>query len=389
MRPGLTRQLEHAAGQREQAGLTRRRRLVRPLGSSLRVELDGRELIDFSSNDYLGLGQDACPSPAERASASASPLICGYHSAHQALEKALAEFTGFPACALFPSGYQANLAVGQALAQRGEGALADRLNHASLNDGLRLAGARIRRYAHGDLADAARRASEGASLIVSDSVFSMDGDLAPLVGLADLADQHDLALWLDDAHGFGLLGESGRGTLELAGLDPERVDVYVATFGKALGSSGAFVAGQCGLIEHLENSARGLIYSTALSPALAEWTLAQLERLQAEPWRRDRLGENLARFRAGCTVAGVTLHDSSTAIQILPIGDNRRAVACSAVLAEAGFLVQAIRPPTVPPGSARLRITLSAAHSSQDIDRLCATLGGLPIHARNATESDQ
>ncbi|OAB60639.1 hypothetical protein AY599_09305 [Leptolyngbya valderiana BDU 20041] len=373
MRPGLARRLRAARQQRDDAGLSRAREAVVPIGPGLRVRCGDREMIDFSSNDYLGLGHQPSVVTAP-ASASASPLVSGHSGLHAALEEALCEYTGFEACCLFPSGYQANLAVGQALSERGDRALADRLNHASLNDGLRLAGARIQRYRHGDAQAARERWTPDCRLLVTDSVFSMDGDRAPLSELVALADDKDLALWLDDAHGFGVLGASGRGLIEACGLEPADIDVYVATFGKALGASGAFVAGERALIEHLENHARGLIYSTALAPALVEITLKNLRRLQRDPERRARLHANIERFRRHGDQLGLPLADSDTAIQILPLGDNHLALNWSRSLARAGFLVKAIRPPTVPEGSARLRLTLSADHSSQDIDRLCETL---------------
>ncbi len=374
MRTGLAERLGTARRQRRAAGRDRAREVVTLAGPGLRVRCGGREMIDFSSNDYLGLGHQAARVTAA-ASASASPLVSGHTCLHSSLEDALCEFTGFEACCLFPSGYQANLAVGQALSERGERALADRLNHASLNDGLRLADARIRRYRHGDAQAARERWTPDCRLLVSDSVFSMDGDCAPLQELAQLADDKDMALWIDDAHGLGVLGKSGRGLLEDCGLAPDRVDVHVATFGKALGAAGAFVAGERALIEHLENHARGLIYSTALAPALVEITLGNLQRMVREPERRLRLHAHIRRFRRHCGQLDLPLLASGTAIQILPLGDNQRALDWSDALARAGFLVKAIRPPTVPEGTARLRLTLSAAHSSQDIDRLCETLG--------------
>ena len=288
MKARLSRHLaEQARSRRQQCGV-RTRRIVERTGPGLRVRVDGVDGVNFAGNDYLGLAAEAEPARAVTAGASASPLITGYHPVHHQLERALADFTGFEAVALFPSGYQANLAVGQALLQRGRGALADRLNHASLNDGLRLAGARIRRFAHADPAAAAARLDDRIDVIASDGVFSMDGDLAPLAALADLATRHDTPLWLDDAHGFGVLGRDGRGVLEHLAVDVAAIDVFVATFGKALGTAGAFVAGDRALIEHLENVARPLIYSTALSPLLSALTLTHLERLRAESWRRER-----------------------------------------------------------------------------------------------------
>jgi 8-amino-7-oxononanoate synthase len=374
VRPGLAGRLDAARRARKHAGLERHREVVVSVGPGLRVRRGAQELIDFSSNDYLGLGHRTVQLTA-RASACASPLVSGQTREHAELEEALCDFTGFEACCLFPSGYQANLAVGQALSERGDRVLADRLNHASLNDGLRLAGARIQRYRHADAKAAHQRWRPDCRLLVSDGVFSMDGDLAPLAELVRLADDKDLTLWVDDAHGLGVIGANGRGLLEASDLRPDQVDVYVATFGKALGSAGAFVAGDRSLIEHLENRARGLIYSTALAPALADLTLQQLQRLIREPEHRHRLHEHIHRFRAHCGQLGLPLLDSATAIQILPLGDNQRALDWSDALARAGFLVKAIRPPTVPEGTARLRVTLSAAHSSQDIDRLCETLG--------------
>lgn len=381
MRTRLAERLNAARQHRESAGLTRSRDTLAPIGPGLRVRRGAQELIDFSSNDYLGLGHQASAVSAP-ASASASPLVSGHTRLHTELEDALSDFTGFEACCLFPSGYQANLAVGQALGVRGDHALADRLNHASLNDGLRLAGTRIRRYRHGDGQAARDRWTPDCRLLVSDSVFSMDGDLAPLPQLVALADDKDLALWIDDAHGLGVIGRSGRGLLEASDVSPDQVDVYVATFGKALGSAGAFVAGERRLIEHLENHARGLIYSTALAPTLAQITLEHLRRLVQEPEHRLQLHEHIRRFREHCRQLEVPLLGSGTAIQIIPLGDNRKALDWSHALAQAGFLIKAIRPPTVPDGTARLRVTLSAAHSSQDIDRLCETLGELAAGRR-------
>ncbi len=378
MIPSLARRLASDADERRLQGLVRTRQVVCPDGPGLRVRTNGKTLINFSSNDYLGLAAESEPSsPSTACGAAASPLVTGHSDIHRELENALADFTGFESVCLFPSGYQANLAVGQALARNGRSALADRLNHASLNDGLRLSGTRLVRYAHADADHAARRRRPDCDLIATDSVFSMDGDLAPLKALHRLSRSTDTALWVDDAHGFGVLGRHGRGALEHCGLGPDAVDVYVATFGKALGTSGAFVAGDQAVIEHLENNARGLIYSTALSPAIATWTLASLARWHSEPERRVRLAEHIQRFRSACLAGDVVLSDSSTAIQIVPVGDNRQAVQLSERLADAGFLVKAIRPPTVPAGTARLRITLSSAHQPQAIDGLCEALAHL------------
>lgn len=377
MNPGLARRLTAAAEQRQQTGLVRRRQTVEPIGPDRLVRVDGVELIDFCSNDYLGLARAGLPDRGGPSGAAASPLVSGYHPAHRELEAALAEFTGCEAVCLFASGYQANLAVGQALFERARPALADRLNHASLNDGLRLAGARMLRYAHADIDDARRRLLPDCQAIVTDCVFSMDGDLAPLVELVELAQTHALPLWVDDAHGFGVLGPEGRGSLAELGIAPDQVDILVATFGKALGTAGAFVAGDRALIEHLENTARGLIYSTAPPPAVADWTRLRLLQLKEESWRREQLTEHIALFRQQCQQLGLALADSVTPIQILPLGDNDRALDLAEALGRGGFLVRAIRPPTVPAGSARLRITLSSSHRPQDIQALCATLAQL------------
>jgi len=377
----LAKRLAADAEARHAQGLVRGRQVVDVAGPGLRVRINGRSLINFSSNDYLGLAHDQVAPASYSAQiaygSAASPLVTGYTSVHRELESALADFTGFESVCLFPSGYQANIAVGQALGQRGRSALADRLNHASLNDGLRLSGARLVRYAHADADNARQRQRPDCDLIVTDTVFSMDGDLAPLNALHELSRATDTALWVDDAHGFGVLGQRGRGALEHLGLGPDAVDVYIATFGKALGTAGAFVAGDKTLIEYLENSARGLIYSTALSPAIAEWTLGNLARLRGEPERRTRLADNIERFRGACLDRDVPLTASDTAIQIVPIGDNQQAMQLSNQLADAGFLVKAIRPPTVPTGTARLRITLSSAHQPQAIDSLCDALAHL------------
>lgn len=377
MKAALAGRLATAAEHRRQAGLERRRQTVEPIGPDRRVHVDGRELIDFCSNDYLGMARASLPQSNGLIGAAASALVSGYHPAHRELEAALADFTGCEAACLFASGYQANLAVGQALFERGKPALADRLNHASLNDGLRLAGVRMLRYAHADSNDARRRLTPNCQAIVTDAVFSMDGDLAPLVELSELARVENLPLWVDDAHGFGVLGPQGRGSLALLGIAPDQVDILVATFGKAVGTAGAFVAGDRALIEHLENTARGLIYSTAPPPALARWTQLRLEQLNYESWRREKLFDNITLFRQQCGESGLPLADSLTPIQILPVGDNAGALALAERLNRAGFLVRAIRPPTVPAGTARLRITLSSTHQPQDIQALCATLARL------------
>jgi len=404
MRPAVAARLAQQRDQRLAIDAQRRREALEPV-DAVTVVRDRRQLVNFSGNDYLGLAAhpaiaDAMASSARmRVGSGASALVSGYTPAHRELETALADWLGFEAALVTGSGYQANLAVGQALLARGDHLLGDRLNHASLNDGARLSGARIRRYRHADADDASCKHTGRTRWIASDGVFSMDGDLAPLPALVDLADRRGLGLWLDDAHGIGVLGESGCGTLEHFGVDSRRIDAFVVTFGKALGTQGAAILGDEALIEALTNRARGIIYSTAMAPPLAAATKRALEVLQGESWRRSRLAENIDRFRQRSdslpsphadpdsyrqsnrqskresgTPSAAQPARVQTPIQPIVIGDNARTLAISDSLAERGFLVRAIRPPTVPEGTARLRITLSAAHRPEHIDGLVDAL---------------
>ena len=372
---------------RRSAHLLRRRRVVDgPQGPSLRV--DGRPMLAFCSNDYLGLAahpevRAAFQRGAERygVGSGAAHLISGHSRAHHALEEELAAFTGRPRALLFSTGYMANLGLVSALMGRGDQLFEDRLNHASLIDAAQLSRARLRRYAHGDmsvLGDQLDQAPVGERMILTDGVFSMDGDLAPLPELAALARRHRAWLMVDDAHGLGVLGESGAGSLEHFGLGSAQVPILMGTLGKALGGFGAFVAGSDDLIETLIQQARSYIYTTAPPPALAEAVRASLRLVRDEPWRRERLGQLVARFRAGTAKLGLPLMTSTTPIQPLLAGSAERALAWSRQLEEQGILVTAIRPPTVPEGSARLRITLSAAHSDDQLERLLAALAELP-----------
>ena len=364
----------------------RRRRMVEAipdLAHNARVRLDGRELLNFCSNDYLGLRTHPALIEAAGRSlqrdglgAGAAHLVSGHCLEHHALESELAAFTGRERALLFSSGYMANLGVVGALCARHDLVLADRLNHASLLDAARLAGARLRRYTHLD-ALAARRALEqhpGTALIVTDGLFSMDGDVAPLRELATLAQQYGAGLMVDDAHGLGVLGASGRGSLEDGGVDARSVPILIGTLGKALGTFGAFVAGEATLIDTLIQRARTYIYTTALPPSIAAATRAALRLVQREPWRRERLSALVGRFRAGATRYALPLMATSSPIQPLLVGDSARALALSAALEQQGYWVSAIRPPTVPRGSARLRVTLSAAHSDADVDGLLEAL---------------
>ena len=340
----------------------------------------GRELVDFSSNDYLGLARHPALAAAMSACAArcgagsgASHLITGHGAEHARLEEELAAFTGRARALLFSTGYMANLAVMAALAGDGERVLLDRLCHASLIDGARLSGARLRRYRHADADSAARLLAADpahAALVATDGVFSMDGDLAPLPALAQAARAADAWLVVDDAHGLGVVGPSGGGVLEHFALDGEAVPVLIGTLGKAFGSFGAFVAGAADLIELLMQKARTYIYTTALPQPVAAATRAALVLARTERWRRERLHALTARFRAAALAAGVPIGASVTPIQPVLLGRPARALAAQRELAAAGFWVVAIRPPSVPPGSARLRVTLSAAHTEGEVDAL-------------------
>ena len=289
----------------------------------------------------------------------------------------MADFVGRERALLFSTGYMANLGVVTALCGRADIVLEDRLNHASLLDAARLSRARVRRYAHADAADLERclaGVGEGRVLVISDGLFSMDGDLAPLPQLAEAAQRSGAWLMVDDAHALGVLGAGGGGTLEHFGLNPRQVPVLMGTLGKAFGVFGAFVAGSERLIELLIQRARSYICTTALPPAVAEAARASLRLIREEPWRREHLHALVCRFRCGAAQLKLPLMDSETPVQLLRVGDPERAVRLSRALLERNILIGAIRPPTVPSGSARLRITFSAAHRESDVDRLLAVL---------------
>ena len=369
----------------ESQGLRRTRRLLEsPQGA--RVTVDGRDYVAFCSNDYLGLAShprliEAARQGAARygVGAGASHLILGHSMAHHDLEKRLAAFAGFPRALLFSTGYLANIGAVTALVGREDAVFADRLNHASLNDAVLLSRAAFKRYPHLDLA-ALERLLAGSTarrrLIVTDAVFSMDGDIAPVPELVALAERYDAWLLLDDAHGFGVLGAEGRGTLARFEVSSPRV-IYMATLGKAAGVSGAFIAGEAEVVETLVQRARAYVYTTATPPLLAHALLESLELVRREEWRRDRLRELVRQLRASLQLARWRLEPSDTAIQPLIIGANAEAVAVAEALARGGLLVPAIRPPTVPAGTARLRISLSAAHVPDDVERLVAALNAL------------
>jgi len=389
--------LDAALSQLAAAQLRRARTTVERLstdgGRALTVA-GGRELIDFSSNDYLGLARHPALAAAmstcagrSGAGSGAAHLVTGHGTEHARLEEELAAFTGRERALLFSTGYMANLAVIAALAGHNERVLLDRLSHASLIDGARLAGAQLRRYGHADAESAARLLAGDAprtTLIATDGVFSMDGDLAPLPQLARAARAANAWLMVDDAHGLGVVGESGRGVLEHFALSEAEVPILVGTLGKAFGSFGAFVAGTADLIEFLMQKARPYIYTTALPQPVAAATRAALRLAQAEGWRRERLSALTARFRRAALASGVPLGPSLTPIQPVVLGSPAAALDAQRQLEEAGLWVVAIRPPTVPPGSVRLRITLSAAHTEAQVDALVAHLAAILTRARGA-----
>ena len=414
-------EIENALQQLDRAHLRRERRTIDGFGeagSRVTTIVDGRQLVDFSSNDYLGLARHPAVAAAMSACAErcgsgsgASHLVTGHGAEHTRLEEELAAFTGRERALLFSTGYMANLAVITTLASRGETVLLDRLSHASLIDGGLLSGARFKRFAHADAraAESALAAhAETASIVATDGVFSMDGDVGPLASLACISRSHDAWLVVDDAHGLGVIGATGRGAVEYFGLDAEAVPVLVGTLGKAFGSFGAFVAGSAELIELLMQKARSYIYTTALPQPVAAASRKALEIAQRETWRRERVLALAERFRiaaeqmdlplmgAHCT-APVTAGAGSTAntragsspgaaesartvaqpltpIQPLLLGSSEAALRAQRELFAAGFCVVAIRPPTVPQGSARLRVTLSAAHTEDQVDKLVETL---------------
>ncbi len=381
----MPRPADLAAGLAALDATSRRRRrplVTTPQGPHLTV--DGRDYLAFASNDYLGLASHpalvaALQEGAARfgAGAGASHLVSGHLAPHDAAETALAAFLGREAALLFSSGYQANVGVIGALVGRGDAVFADRLAHASLLDGCLLSRAEFQRFRHNDLADLERRLAAStapAKLIAVDAVYSMDGDEAPLAALLALAERFDAWLYVDDAHGFGVLGPQGRGTLATHGVAPHPRLVQLATFGKAAGLAGAAVAADAQVIDWLVNTARTAIFTTAMPPALAHALTAMLALVEPADAARARLAGHVATLRAGCAAAGLQLLPSRTAIQPVLIGSDADAVAASLALREAGLWVPAIRPPTVPPGTARLRVSLSAAHTETDVAQLATQL---------------
>jgi 8-amino-7-oxononanoate synthase len=396
MKPGA---LRGGLAQRAAQHLQRRRRTVSAALDGAAVMVDGQRLINFCGNDYLGLSAHpalaqalARSAAAAGAGSGASHLVSGHGLEHERLEQELAQFTGRQRALLFSTGYMANLAAITCLAARDSRIIMDRLCHASLIDAARLSGARLRRFAHGDAAAAGAALRSAAvadhALLVTDGVFSMDGDLAPLPQLSREATAAAATLIVDDAHGLGVMGATGRGCLEHFSLDASAVPILVGTLGKAFGCFGAFIAADADYIEWFMQTGRSYIYTTALPPAVAAAARAALAVAAAEGWRRERVLQLAARLRRGCAQAGIALLASASPIQPVVLGDSARALAVSERLFAAGFWVAAIRPPTVPRGSARLRITLSAAHSDHQVDALiealAAALRAVPRQAPDA-----
>ncbi|MCM5703581.1 8-amino-7-oxononanoate synthase [Larsenimonas salina] len=372
-----TRLADHKAARRD------RHHRLRSLARQTRTRIDGRDVVAFCSNDYLGLADDprlvtALEEGGRRfgVGSGGSHLISGHTDAHRRLENTLCELTGRSAVRLFSSGYQANLATIAAFSERGDTVLHDRLNHASLLDGARLSGARVTRYRHGDIDHLTHcLARDRPLLTVTDSVFSMEGDCAPLSALARHCSAHDSALMVDEAHAFGVIGDYGQGAVAEAGLTESDVAIVTGTLGKAFGTQGAFVAGSETVIEALTQFARPYIFTTGLSPALAWASCEAITIARTERERRTHLSDLIAHFKRELPATlQARLLPSETPIQSLVIGDEADALAVGDALWEQGLLVGVIRPPTVPKGSARLRITLSSAHRHEDVSRLIEVL---------------
>ena len=370
-----------------------RQRHVLESAQDVQVQVDGKTCVAFCSNDYLGLASHPAVIDSLRRGAEtygvgsgASHLVYGHSHEHHALEEELAAFTARPRALLFSSGYMANLGTIRALADKGDHIFEDRLNHASLLDGGLASGARCHRYHHADSDDLNRRmqkVTSGRKLVVTDGVFSMDGDLAPLPALVEACQQHNGWLMVDDAHGFGVLGENGGGITEHYGLGLSELPILMGTLGKGFGTFGAFVAGSEALIETLIQYARTYIYTTALPPAVASATRISLKILQRETWRREQLKNLIERFRSGVEELGLELMASTTPIQPVLLHDDELTQKVGEQLRIKGFLVGAIRPPTVPVGSARLRITLCAEHTEEQVDRLLDALDKTLVDLRS------
>lgn len=377
-------ELTAALAERKAAGRYRQNRL-RVGEQGVHIHLGDKTILSFCSNDYLGLAAHPDIKQAfkeavdkEGVGSGAAHLLTGHSYYHQALEEKLADFTGQQRVLLFSTGYMANLGVIDGLLTRGDAVIQDKWNHASLLDGGRLTDADQLRYPHADMGLLHKRLHNAATakhrLIVSDGVFSMDGDIASLPEIMALSEQHHAAVLIDDAHGFGVIGEGGRGTVSHFQITPNKAPIVVGTLGKAIGTGGAFVAADELVIETLIQQARSYVYTTAQPPAIAAATLVSLDLVESEQWRRDKLQQLIQQFRQGAEQLGLKLMSSETPIQPVIIGEDKKALEIGAKLEEQGILVGVIRPPTVPKNTARLRITFSAAHTEQDVNRLLSAL---------------
>ena len=379
----LTDRVRAARNERAATASLRPRRELQSRDGA-RVLIDGRELVNFCSNDYLGMSQhldvvsafQEC-SATHGVGSGGSALVCGHYAEHSALEREAAEWMGYQRALFLGSGYLANLAVMQSLLGPGDVCVQDKLNHACLLDGARLALCELKRYPHRDAEAAMRQLMserKGAAMLATDGVFSMDGDLAPLRDLAMLSRSQDALFYVDDAHGIGVIGPEGRGSLGVANLSHVEVPLLVLPLGKGFGGQGALLLGSEAIIGHVAETARPYLFSTAPAPAMAAAMRASLRLIRTESWRRAKLASLVMRFRRTALRAGVPLLESYTPIQPVLLGDNASALTVSAALQAQGFLVGAIRPPTVPEGEARLRVTLNVMHSEKDIDALVAAL---------------
>jgi 8-amino-7-oxononanoate synthase len=392
----LNQGLKKALDERKQQHRYRSRRITEG-PQQVEMTVDDKKIISFCSNDYLGLANHPQVKQAMidgvknyGVGSGAAHLVNGHSIAHHQLEEELAEFSGYPRAILFSTGYMANLGLCQALINKNDYVFEDRLNHASLIDGGLISGARFQRYRHNDVINLKQKISKitkttsatiSERLVLTDGVFSMDGDIANIPALSSLCKKTDSWLMVDDAHGFGTLGKTGKGCLQHFSLTDKDVPVYMATLGKAIGTAGAFIAGSEELIETIIQKARTYIYTTAMPAALAEATRCSLKIIQDEPDHLQGLNSNISYFRKCCDQAVLNIENSQTAIQPLLIGDEEKAIKISRQLFDSGFLVTAIRPPTVPEGTSRLRITLSAKHNKEHINQLIETL--LPLLKNN------
>lgn len=375
--------LEKKLASLRQQGLYRSRRII-DSPQDVNIIIDGQPVLNFCSNDYLGLANHPQVITSFQQAANqygvgsgSAHLICGHSTAHHALEEEIASFTGRERVLLFSTGYMANIGVLSALLERGDGVFEDKLNHASLLDGGLLSGANFKRYLHSDtenLQKKLNRSKDLKKIIVTDGVFSMDGDFAPLAELVKISEKNNAALMVDDAHGFGVLGQTGGGLVEQCALTQTDIPILMGTFGKAFGTAGAFVAGSAALVEILIQKSRSYIYTTALPAAIAAATSTSLKLLINESWRREKLQALILQFKQGAKQLGLNVMDSNSAIQPILVGDAQKAMVMSQRLLDLGVLVTAIRPPTVAKGQARLRVTFSANHQEDDVISLLNAL---------------